>query len=712
MDQSSNPAEFQTDFTPLEDSRFAVPGMRCAGCISKLETGMGSLPGVVAARVNFSAKQLAVTHEASINDRVLIAEIGKLGFQAQPLSANPLGRDDRERKRLIRALGVAGFGMMNVMLLSVSVWSGAAGTTRELFTWLSALIGVPVIAYAGRPFFDSALMALRNRRTNMDVPISIGVTLATGMSLYETIAGGGEAYFESAAMLLFFLLAGRTLDAVMRDRARAGIESLLRQQAPGAMVLDASGATRWVKADDLTPGDRMLVAAGENLAADGIIERGASQCDISLVTGESAPRNCGVGDRVIAGAVNLSAPIAVRVTASGRDTVIADIARLMDEAGQSRSRYIRIADRASRLYAPAVHTLAVVAFLGWMIAGAGWHHSLMIAAAVLIITCPCALGLAVPVSQVVAAGALMRRGVLVKDGSALERFAQIDRALFDKTGTITLGRLKPLDLDRLTQEQGAVALALAQASRHPIAAAIRDELAARGITPASIGDLAEQSGEGMRGTYRGQQVSLGRPQSAENVDGSVTSLSIGDVHINIRLTDALRPDVTAAMDQLRQMGVPASIISGDRVDAVNAVAQAIGIAAQGHALPRDKIKAIEELQSAGHRVLMVGDGLNDGPALAAATASMAPASATDMGQQAADAVFTGDSLIAVPVAIRAVRKTMRVVRQNFALAIGYNALAVPLAFAGLVTPFVAAIAMSLSSVLVVANALRLTRAAQ
>lgn len=712
MDQSSNPAEFQTDFAPLEDSRFAVPGMRCAGCISKLETGMGSLPGVVAARVNFSAKQLAVTHEASINDRVLIAEIGKLGFQAQPLSANPLGRDDRERKRLIRALGVAGFGMMNVMLLSVSVWSGAAGTTRELFTWLSALIGVPVIAYAGRPFFDSALMALRNGRTNMDVPISIGVILATGMSLYETIAGGGEAYFESAAMLLFFLLAGRTLDAVMRDRARAGIESLLRQQAPGAMVLDASGATHWIKADDLAPGDRMLVAAGENLAADGIIERGASQCDISLVTGESAPQNCGVGDRVIAGAVNLSAPIAVRVTASGRDTVIADIARLMDEAGQSRSRYVRIADRASRLYAPAVHTLAVVAFLGWMIAGAGWHHSLTIAAAVLIITCPCALGLAVPVSQVVAAGALMRRGVLVKDGSALERFAQIDRALFDKTGTITLGRLKPLDLDRLTQEQGAVALALAQASRHPIAAAIRDELAARGITPASLGDLAEQSGEGMRGTYRGQQVSLGRPQSAENVDGSVTSLSIGDVHINIRLTDALRPDVTAAMDQLRQMGVPASIISGDRVDAVNAVAQAIGIAAQGHALPRDKIKAIEELQSAGHRVLMVGDGLNDGPALAAATASMAPASATDMGQQAADAVFTGDSLIAVPVAIRAARKTMRVVRQNFALAIGYNALAVPLAFAGLVTPFVAAIAMSLSSVLVVANALRLTRAAQ
>ena len=339
MNQASDPAQFRTDPAPLEDSRFAVPGMRCAGCISKLENGIGSLAGVVTARVNFSAKQLAVAHEASIDDRQLIAEIGKLGFQAQPLSANPLGRDDRERKRLIRALGVAGFGMMNVMLLSVSVWSGAAGSTRGLFTWLSALIGVPVIAYAGRPFFDSALMALRHGRTNMDVPISIGVILATGMSLYETIAGGGEAYFESAAMLLFFLLAGRTLDAVMRDRARAGIESLLRQQAPGAMVLDDNGVTRWVKADALAPGDRMLVAAGENLAADGVVEQGASHCDLSLVSGESAPQSCAVGDSVIAGAVNLSAPLTVRVTASGRDTVIADIARLMEAAIPSRLPY-------------------------------------------------------------------------------------------------------------------------------------------------------------------------------------------------------------------------------------------------------------------------------------------------------------------------------------------------------------------------------------
>jgi Cu2+-exporting ATPase len=467
-----------------------------------------------------------------------------------------------------------------------------------------------------------------------------------------------------------------------------------------------------VKAADLVPGDRMLVAAGESLAADGVVDQGVSQCDLSLVTGESAPQPCAAGDIVIAGAMNLASPITVRVTAAGHDTVIADIARLMDEAGQSRGRYVRIADRAARLYAPAVHALAAIAFIGWMMAGAGWHHSLTIATAVLIITCPCALGLAVPVSQVVAAGALMRRGVLVKDGSAIERFAQIDRALFDKTGTITLGRLIALDIEKLSDEQSSIALALAQVSRHPIAQALHATLEARGTKPSQISDIVEESGQGIRGAYQGEIVSLGRPGSAVAGAEAVTRLSIGSGHIDIRFADALRPEAQSVMARLERMGIAASMISGDRASAVEEVARGLEIEGQAHALPKDKIDAINALQSDGHKVLMVGDGLNDGPALAAATASMAPASATDMGQQAADAVFMGDSLAAVPVTIAAARRTMRVVRQNFGLAIGYNVLAVPLAFAGLVTPLVAAIAMSLSSVLVVANALRLTGAAR
>ncbi|TNE39728.1 MAG: cadmium-translocating P-type ATPase [Sphingomonadales bacterium] len=695
----------------LEDSRFAVPGMRCAGCISKLETGIGGLPGVAAARVNFSAKQLAVSHDARLDDPALIEAIAKLGFEAQPIAANPLGTDAKEHKKLVRALGVAAFGSMNIMLLSVAIWSGATGITRELFYWLSGMIALPVIAYSGRPFFSSAAMALRYGRTNMDVPISIGVLLATGLSIYETMTGGAHAYFEGAVMLLFFLLIGRVLDAMMRDRARAGITALLRQQAAGAMVLNPDGSTRWVKASDIVPGDRMLVAAGENLAADGIIEQGNSQCDLSLVSGESAPQDRMPGDTVLAGSINLVAPITVRVTAAGPDTIIADIARLMDEAGQSRSRYVRIADRAARLYAPAVHSLAALAFIGWMIAGAGWHHSLTIAVAVLIITCPCALGLAVPVSQVVAAGALMKRGILVKDGSALERFATIDRALFDKTGTLTLGRLAPLNLDALNADQKSVTLALAQTSRHPISKALHKVLATQGVTPAPVENIREEQGMGVTGLWHGEPVALTRVEGAGTGDAA-TRLRIGDAHIDIRFADRLRPDAENAIARLADMGIPASIVSGDRSDPVQAMANQLGIIAQAQALPQDKIAAIHALQGEGHKVLMVGDGLNDGPALAAATASMAPGSATDAGQQAADAVFTGDSLVGVPITIAAARRTMAVVRQNFALAIGYNIFAVPLALAGLVTPLIAAIAMSLSSILVVANALRLARAAK
>jgi len=686
--------------------------MRCAGCIAKLEGGIGAVPGVAAARVNFSAKQLAVAHGPEIDDRRLIAEIAKLGFEAQPLSANPLGADMQERRRLTRALGVAAFGMMNIMLLSVSVWSGAAGITRDLFHWLSGIIAIPVIAYAGRPFFSSAAMALRYRRTNMDVPISIGVLLATAMSLYETITGGPHAYFDGAVMLLFFLLAGRTLDAMMRDRARAGIEALLRQQAPGAMVVGDDGVAHWVKAADLRPGDRMLVAAGENLAADGVIEQGESQCDLSLISGESAPVPCRRGDTVLAGSVNLTAPVTVRVTATGPDTIIADIARLMDEAGQSRSRYVRIADRAARLYAPAVHSLAALAFIGWMIAGAGWHASLTIAIAVLIITCPCALGLAVPVAQVVAAGALMKRGILVKDGSALERFAQIDRALFDKTGTLTLGRMTPLGLDALDGEQRSVALALAQASRHPISRALQRALTESGASPAPVEAIVEEQGKGVRGMYGGIAVALQRPEGISDIAEAATRLSIGEEHVDIRLADALRPDARSAIDRLGQMGIAASVISGDRQAAVEGVALELGLPTRARALPQDKIAEIERLQSEGCSVLMVGDGLNDGPALAAATASMAPGSATDMGQQAADAVFTGDSLAAVPLTLTVARRTMRIVRENFVLAIGYNMLAVPLAVAGMVTPLIAALAMSLSSVIVVGNSLRLARSAR
>jgi Cu2+-exporting ATPase len=456
----------------------------------------------------------------------------------------------------------------------------------------------------------------------------------------------------------------------------------------------------------------MIVPAGERLAADGVIESGTSSVDLSLLTGESAPERVSAGQIVHAGTLNIEAPLHVRITAAGPDTAIADIARLMEQAAQGRSRYVRIADRAARWYAPAVHTLAILAFAGWMLAGAGWHQALLISAAVLIITCPCALGLAVPAAQIVAAGALMRRGVLIKDGSALERLAEADWGLFDKTGTLTLGRPEPVDIGQLPHAVRPAVLALAQASRHPLSVALRHALEGEGVRPAGLTDLVEEPGFGMRGRWDDCPVSLGRPDASAAGQMAVAFAWDDAAPVVVHFRDALRPEAAATLRRLERLGLECSIVSGDRAAAVAPVARALGLTAQTGMRPRDKLDAIARLAGDGRKVLMVGDGLNDGPALAAGHVSMAPASASDVGQTAADAVFLGDSLAPVATAVLVARRTMRVVRQNFALAIAYNALAVPLALVGLVTPLIAAIAMSGSSIIVVGNALRLRGAAR
>ncbi len=691
-------------------SRFAVPAIRCAGCISKIENGLLREHDILSARVNFSTKQVAVSHLPDLREDTIKQKIEQLGFDVQILADNPLAEEKGGTDKLIRALAVAGFGMMNIMLLSVSVWSGAAGTTRDLFHWISALIAIPVILYSGRPFFSSAFMALRYGRTNMDVPITVGIILATGLSIFETMTSGAHAYFESVVMLIFFLLAGRVLDGMMRDRARDGISALLKQTAPGAMVLNDDGTTSWVNAKDLRPDMRMVVAAGDNLAADGVIEQGNSNFDFALMTGESEPQPKASGDLVLAGTLNLTAPVTVRITAAGEDTSLSDIARLMDEAGQQRSFYVRVADKAARYYAPAVHSLALLAFVFWMFAGVGWHQSLLISVAVLIITCPCALGLAVPAAQVVASGALLRKGVMIKDGSALERLAEADRALFDKTGTLTLGRPVPVNLDHLSLSQKQVALALAQASNHPVSKGIRTALLAQNIAPVQIDALEEVPGEGMSGRWDGIDVALGKPIKSD--DHLSCQISIGNEQVTIELQDEIRPDAVETIDRLKALGLPATIISGDNAASVAKTANAAGLTAQAGASPQDKLQVIARLSASGSKVLMVGDGLNDGPALAAAHVSIAPGSASDVGQQAADVVFTSDSFLPVALAVQTAQRTMQIVRQNFALAIGYNILAVPLALTGMVTPLIAAIAMSLSSLIVVGNALRLNGAAK
>ncbi|MCF2514716.1 cadmium-translocating P-type ATPase [Sphingomonas sp. G124] len=678
--------------------------------MAKIERGLDTLPGVVSARLNLTSRQLSVSHAQSVEIPELIAALERLGFAAQPLSGATAGRQDGESRALLRATAVAGFAAMNIMLLSVSVWSGAEGGTRDLFHLLSGMIAIPTVAYSGQPFFRSAWSALRHGRTNMDVPISIGVLLVTALSLFEALTGGPHAYFDGAVMLLFFLLVGRVLDSVMRDRARDGVAALLKQTAAGALVISEDGASSWLRAEELRSGMRMIIAAGERLAADGIVETGSSSLDLSLLTGESAPRPVGPGGSVHAGTLNLASPLTVRVTAVGQDSSIAEIARLMGEAGQGRSRYVRIADRAARLYAPAVHTLAASSFVVWILLGAGWHQALLIAAAVLIITCPCALGLAVPTAQIVAAGSLMRAGVLVKDGSALERLAEVDRALFDKTGTLTLGRPELVDAAALAPGVQAIALALAQHSRHPLAEAVRRAFEAKGVAPVALFEVQEEPGFGISASCRGERVSLAR---GESNDGLSTYFTRGtNKRVRLRFEDRLRPEVREAIHRLHDLGIECSVASGDSGPSVATAIRGLGLTAQTGMRPQDKLNLIARLHASGHNVLMVGDGLNDGPALAAGHVSLAPGSASDVGQNAADAVFLGDSLLPVAKAVAAARRTMHVVRQNFAIAIGYNVIAVPLAFAGMVTPLIAALAMSGSSLIVVGNALRLRNAAR
>ena len=694
----------------LQRTILAVPGAHCAGCMAKIENGLAGLSGVLSARLNLTARQLSVSHTKSLQVPELVAAIDKLGFTAQPLSEAATAKQDSASRALLRATAVAGFAAMNIMLLSVSVWSGAQGAIRDLFHLLSGLIAIPTVAYSGQPFFRSAWGALKHGRTNMDVPISIGVLLVTALSLFEALTGGPHAYFDGAVMLLFFLLVGRVLDSIMRDRARDGVTALLKQTAAGALVIGDDGRSSWVTSEDLRPAMLMIVAAGERLAADGVVESGSSSVDLSLLTGESAPRSTVVGDKVHAGTLNLSAPLHVRVTATGQESSIAEIARLMGEAGQGKSRYVRIADRAARLYAPAVHTLAAASFLVWLLLGAGWHQAMLIAAAVLIITCPCALGLAVPAAQIVAAGSLMRAGVLVKDGSALERLAEIDQTLFDKTGTLTLGRPELVNAKVLDGEDQSIVLALARSSRHPLAEAVRRALEAQGVAPAEVADVREKPGFGLSGTYAGAAVSLARGESADGLTTYFTRT--GAAPVRLRFEDRLRPDTPEALARLRGLDIECSVASGDSAQSVASAIRGLGLTAQTGMRPEDKLQLIARLDRSGRKVLMVGDGLNDGPALAAGHASMAPGSASDVGQNAADAVFLGDSLLPVAKAVAAARRTMRVVRQNFAIAIGYNAIAVPLAFAGKVTPLVAALAMSGSSLVVVANALRLRNAAR
>lgn len=691
----------------------AVEGIACGGCIGRIERAVRSVPGVTEARLNFTNRRLHVTWSPGLAEPAAILRAledgGYHGHPFVPMRAEQ--QEAAEARRLTRCLAVAGFAAMNIMLLSVSVWSGnvtdITPETRDFFHWASALIALPAAAYAGRPFFASAWRALKSRSLNMDVPISLGVILALGMSLVETANHAEHAYFDSAIMLLFFLLVGRALDHAMRRKTRAVAGNLAALKAENAHRLVGDELVS-VPSAALKAGDRVLVKPGERVPADGIVLGGKSDLDESLITGETARRNVASGATVYAGSMNYSGALTLKVTAAGGAALIDEIEKLLEKAASAKSRAMRLADRASRVYAPMVHLTAALTLAGWLTAGASVHDAVITAIAVLIITCPCALALAIPAVQVVASGALFRSNVILNAGDAIERLSEVDTVVFDKTGTLTLPEPRVVNTAALDPELLQMAAHLALSSRHPLAVALSREATTR----VPFDDAVEEPGEGVRAHINGIDTRLGSPQFCDVIvpitsQASTVCFRHGKRFAVIAIAQKLRPDAVDVVNALRGRGLDLQILSGDHLEAVAPVARALDIEYwQGGLKPAEKIARIEALRASGRRVLMVGDGINDAPSLAAAHVSLSPISAADVTQAQADAVFLGEKLRPVLDAVIVARRARKLMTQNLWLAAIYNAIAVPVAIAGAVTPLIAALAMSGSSLLVTLNAMR------
>ena len=687
-----------------------VSGLTCGACVWLLEQAVAAEPDVVQARANLTTRRLTLGWRGpAARGNELVALAARLGFRVAPWSAACLRADeDAEGRELTRALGIAAFGAANIMMISVAVWVGwdMGEATRAGMHWMAALIGLPVVLVAGMPFYRSALAGLRAGRMNMDLAVSLGVLAATGMSLSETIQNGPFTYFDSASSLLALLLAGRVADRAARRRARQAVAELLALQEGSVAVLGAGGIAVQTPVEQVPAGARLLLAAGERLRLDAVLEGGTALLDTSATTGEALPRSDAAGEALPAGAITMGAPVVARVTAAAADGSLAAMGRLLERAGRAKGRFVNMADRVVGWFVPVVHAVAAATFLyWWLVAGLPWSQALVPAVAALIVTCPCGLAIAIPAVQVVAVGALFRRGVLVSSATALERLASADCAVLDKTGTLTEGR--PVLLPGVwSSAQLRRAASLARASRHPLARAL-----ARACQAAPVVEgVQEIPGQGLRlgCTRLGSAAFCG-------VAGSNPGLTLwlaepGAAPVAFRFADKLRADAAAAVAGLRALGLEVELLSGDAAPAVAAVAREAGITAwRAGVSPAEKAARIEALRAAGRRPLMLGDGINDAAALALAHVSAAPDDGTDLAQTAADLVLRSENLAALPAAIRTARLAQTLVRQNIGLSLGYNALAIPLACLGYVTPLLAAVVMASSSIIVILNALRASK---
>jgi Cu2+-exporting ATPase len=720
--------EVQSAFvtSPAEHEREAaliIEGMTCPACIWLNETHLTRQPGVTAAHINYTTRRALVrwdTRKTSLS--VLLAAIQSIGYRAYPYDARALeAAQKRESRALLTRLAIAGLGMMQVMMYAIPAYLAEAGTmaadAEALMRWASLVLTTPVALYSSSVFFSSAWRDLRARRAGMDVPVALAIAAAFGASVWATVSGGGEVYFDSLTMFVFLLLGARYLELRARQKAAAHLERLCRAAPSVANRLlnfPLCLNTETVTAGSLVPGDYVLVRPGEVFPADGRIEQGETEADESLLTGESRPVEKHETQPVIAGAVNRLHPVVVAVEKVGAQTMLSSIVRLTERAAHTRPRLQEITDRVASRFTGVVLLIAIATGSFWLLRDSAL--ALPIVISVLVVTCPCALALATPMALAVATGDAARRGLLVTRGHALETLARADCFVLDKTGTLTMGRPVLHGVRRLrpaAEDPLALAVALERASEHPFARAVC-QAAGGNLTASSVRNVP---GRGVEGTVAGRRVRIGDPGFVAELSGRAAAggqdVWLGDAQGPIAafaFTDELRPDAPAFVREIRAQGARIVLLSGDSESRVREVAEKLAIDEwQAAVSPQDKLEVVERLQRQGATVAMVGDGVNDAPVLARAQVSIAMPSGAALAQGAADTVLLSGRLLDLAEGVHRARRMLRIVRENLGWALAYNLVAVPLAVAGYVTPWLAGIGMAGSSMLVVLNSLRLGR---
>ncbi|MBK1680029.1 heavy metal translocating P-type ATPase [Rhodocyclus tenuis] len=742
-------ADFQKSFvrTLGADEREAallLEGITCSACIWLNEQHLSRLPGVLAADINYATRRARVRwDERRIRLSDILAAVAAIGYRAYPYDpARSEALAKEERRSALWRVFVAGFGMMQVMMYAVPVYFADAGDMsadiEQLMRWASLVLTLPVVLYSAAPFFRGAWRDLRLGRVGMDTPVAIGVGVAFAASVWATLTASGQVYFDSVTMFVFFLLGGRFLEMTARQKAVSVTEALARLLPAFAERLPAYPAQREAErtqVGDLKSGDVVLVRAGATIPADGRVLEGESAADEALLTGESVPVSKRPGDSVIGGATNVSSPLVVAVEAVGEATRLSAIVRLMERAAGEKPRLVELADRVAGRFIAVVLLLAIVTAIVWMLVDP--DQALWVTVSVLVVTCPCALSLATPLALTAAGGALAREGVLVTRAHAIETLARATHFVFDKTGTLTLGRMRLLEVLTLGRLDRAGCLALAAAlerdSEHPLAAALRNGAAespapADGLPDAqALAELRNTPGCGIEALVDGRCLRLGRPDyvaelhgmalppEAEAVTGSgeavATLIALGDEQgwlALFRIGDALRPQAAALIADLHAAGCAVTLATGDAWPVARAVAAELGIDDVHAALsPQGKRDLVAALQARGAVVAMLGDGVNDAPVLAQAQVSIAMGEGAPLARTQADLLLLSGNLDHLRQGVRLSRRSWRVIQQNLAWAVVYNALALPLAMGGMVTPWLAGIGMSASSLLVALNSLRL-----